>query len=218
MISVNHSDTSTRVAAGELPIIPPVLGLPATPPVPADRHPVKVYLARLNANSVRTMHTALNTAATHLTGGRLTAEHLPWGSLGYQHMMALRSALVPLYAPATANRILTAVRSVLKECRRLGYISLEQQMHVSDIPPIRGERVPKGRMLTPEELTKLFQKCAEDSGARGRRDAALLGILYGTGLRRTEAVNLDLQDYDAATGALYEFRVHSVHRSILLPP
>jgi site-specific recombinase XerD len=148
------------------------------------------------------MLTALNTAAWRLTSGRLTAEQLPWASLGYQHMMALRSALAQSYAPATANRILTAVRSVLKECRRLGYISLEQQMHASDIPPIRGERLPKGRMLTPDELAKLFHTCAEDLGPMGRRDAALLAILYGTGLRRTEAVNLDSQDYDPITGAL----------------
>jgi integrase/recombinase XerD len=195
-------DTSTRMVAVELPAIPNLLALPAAEPVPADRHPVKVYLSRLDLSSRRTMLTALNAAATRLTGGRLTAELLPWASLGYQHMMALRTALTQSYAPATANRILTAVRSVLKECRRLGYISLEQQMHASDIPPIRGERLPKGRALTSAEVTKLFQTCADDSGPMGRRDAALLAILYGTGLRRSEVVNLNLQDYDSTTGAL----------------
>jgi site-specific recombinase XerD len=148
------------------------------------------------------MLTALNAAATRLTSGRLTAEHLPWTSLGYQHMMALRTALTQSYAPATANRILTAVRSVLRECRRLGTISYEQEKRVSDIPPVRGERLPKGRMLTPDELSKLFRTCAGDLGPIGRRDAALLAILYGTGLRRSEVVGLDMCDYDATTGAL----------------
>src|SRR5919108_3049828 len=202
MLNMVHVDTSTRAVEVALPATPDTLLLPPAQAVPADRHPVKVYLARLDISSRRTMLTALNAAATRLTGGRLTAEHLPWASLGYQHMMALRTALTQSYAPATANRILTAVRSVLKECRRLGYISLEQQMRVSDIPPIRGERLPKGRMLTPAELAKLFHTCAEDVGPIGRRDAALLAILYGTGLRRTEAVNLDIQDYDIAIGSL----------------
>jgi site-specific recombinase XerD len=195
-------DTRTDLVGVGVAIIPASPLLPHAQAVPADRHPVKVYLARLDVRSRRTMLTALNSAAMYLTGGRLMAEHLPWASLGYQHMMALRTALTPHYAPATANRILTAVRSVLKECQRLGYISLEQQMRVSDIPSIRGERLLKGRMLTRDELAKLFCICAEDAGSIGRRDAALIAILYGTGLRRSEVVNLDLQDYDVITGAL----------------
>jgi integrase/recombinase XerD len=202
MLNVVNIDTSTRAVEVALPAIADARLLVPAQAVPADRHPVKVYLARLDLSSRRTMLTALNAAATRLTGGRLTAEHLPWATLGYQHMMALRTALTQGYAPATANRILTAVRGVLKECRRLGYISHEQQMRVSDIPPIRGERLPKGRMLTPNELAKLFRTCAEDLGPMGRRDAALIAVLYATGLRRSEVVGLDMCDYDATTGAL----------------
>jgi len=157
MVHVVSTDTSTRAVEVALPAIPDALLFAPAEAVPADRHPVQVYLARLDLSSRRTMRTALNAAATRLTGGRLTAEHVPWAALGYQHMMALRTALTQSYAPATANRILTAVRGVLKECRRLGYISLEQQMRLSDIPPIRGECLPKGRMLTPDELAKLFR-------------------------------------------------------------
>ena len=77
-------DTRTQAVAVEWPAIPDVLVLPPAQTVPADRHPVKVYLSRLDANSVRTMHTALNTAAMRLTGGRLMTEHLPWASLVLQ--------------------------------------------------------------------------------------------------------------------------------------
>jgi integrase/recombinase XerD len=156
MLNVVNIDTSTRAVDVALPAIPDTLLLSPAQAVSADRHPVKVYLARLDLSSRRTMLTALNAAATRLTGGRLTAEHVPWATVGYQHMMALRTALTQDYAPATANRILTAVRGVLKECRRLGYISHELQMHVSDIPPIRGERLPKGRMLTRRSLRSSF--------------------------------------------------------------
>ena len=36
----------------------------------------------------------------------------------------------------------------------------------------------------------------------GVRDAAVLGVLYGTGLRRSEAVRLDIQDFDSESGVL----------------
>jgi site-specific recombinase XerD len=114
----------------------------------------------------------------------------------------LRSWLAGRYAPSTGNRILTAVRGVLQECRRLGYMAHEQQIRAGDVPPIKGTRLPKGRMLTADELGHLFRACADDARPMGRRDAALLAVLYGAGLRRMEAVNLDVRDYDRATGAL----------------
>lgn len=75
----------------------------------------------------------------------------------------------------------------------------EQQIRAGDVPPIKGARLPKGRMLTADELGHLFRVCGEDARPMGRRDAA---VLYGTGLRRMEAVNLDVRDYDRIAGAL----------------
>jgi len=169
---------------------------------PPDRHPVAVYLARLAPSSRRPMRAALEDAARILTSAQLTAEQVPWQTLERPHLIALRSQLAASYAPATANRILTAVRSVLKECWELGYMSSEQQRRASTIPPIRGQRLPKGRMLSPDELGRLFEACAQDLSPAGRRDAAMLGLLCGAGPRRSELVNLDLGDYDPVTGAL----------------
>jgi site-specific recombinase XerD len=202
MNHVTAVETQAEAGGGEVVAIPDLGMLPSGESCPPDRHPVAVYLARLDANSRRTMRGALAIAATHLTGGRLTAERLPWASLDYQHLVALRSWLAGRYAPSTGNRILTAVRGVLRECRRLGYMTHEQQIRAGDVPPIKGARLPKGRMLMPDELRKLFQVCAEDAGPIGRRDAALLAVLYGAGLRRMEAVSLDVRNYDLVTGAL----------------
>lgn len=184
------------------PALPAVLAVePAA--LPLDRHPTAVYLAHLAAGSRRTMRAALETAAGLLSGGTLDGQTMPWWTLHYPHMTALRTQLIDrAYAPATGNRILAAVRGVLKESWRLGLMPLEQQVRACDVPPIRGSRVPKGRRLTERELTQLFTACAADPRPTGRRDAAMLALLYGAGLRRSELVNLDVRDYQPSTGTL----------------
>jgi integrase len=149
------------------------------------------------------MRAALENIADMVSAGRADALTLPWQELRYQHTTAIRAALAERYAPATANKMLSALRGVVKECWRLGYIGAEERDRACDLSPVRGKTLPKGRSLTSGERKALFDWCAEDEKpARGARDAALLAVLYVCGLRRGEVPGLDLSDFDPGTGEL----------------
>lgn len=185
---------------------PPALGaltlVDAAPAVALENHAPTVYLARLAPGSRRAMRGALQTIAGIVSGGALGADALPWGDLRYQHTAAIRAILAQKYAPAMANKCLSALRGVLKEAWRLKHIETEDYQRAVDIGPVKGERLQAGRMLSRGELQALFIACATGNGAAGARDAAILAVLAGAGLRRSEVVGLDRADYDAKTGSL----------------
>ena len=178
----------------------PIKSQELVPPLPPEKHPVAVYLARLGPGSRRTMIEALNNVAKLLTGGQLDAQNLPWPALRYQHTAAVRAKLAERYAPSTANKHVAALKGVLKECWRLGYMSAEDYARATDLQSVKGERLPAGRSLTLGEVGALFTATAKDATPAGARDAALLALLYGGGLRRSEVVGIDSQDY--ANGVL----------------
>jgi integrase/recombinase XerD len=170
-------------------------------PIPSDQHPVLVYIASLPSdNSRKNMTRHLNMIAGIL--GQLDAISVNWGAVKYQHVAAIRSTLMETYSPATVNVMLSALRGVLKETWRLGYISAEDYQRAVDIKNVKGETIPSGRDLKAGEFLALSHACYDDESAAGVRDSAIIGILYTTGLRRSELVELQLSDFDADTGKL----------------
>jgi integrase/recombinase XerD len=174
---------------------------PLATPSRVDQHPAAVYLARLAPGSRRAMQQALEVVAGALSGGRATVETFRWAELRYQHAQALRSAVAEKYSPASANKILSALRGVTTEAWRLGQLGAEDRERIAGVAGVKGSSPLRGRALKHGEIAALFGSCDRE-GAAGTRDAAILALLYGAGMRRSEVVGLRLSDYDAETGAL----------------
>ncbi|MEZ4590656.1 MAG: tyrosine-type recombinase/integrase [Chloroflexota bacterium] len=157
-------------------------------------HPVAVYLAGLSPSSRRTMAAALDTIAQLGLGNpEVTCWDIPWHKLRFQHTQVMRSALADQYAHTTANRMLSALRGVLKAAWKLGLMTAEEYQKAASVESIRGETLPSGRSLAAGELVGLLHACPPTP--LGIRDAAIISLLYGCGLRRAELVALDLQHY-----------------------
>lgn len=165
-----------------------------------DRHPVAVYLASLSRSSRRTMRGALRSIATILTG---VPDELgvPWHLVDYAHATRVRTKLSERLSPATANRMLAALKGTLKNAFRLGLVSAEHYTRATMVEPVRGSRLPKGRCLSSGELRAIFEVCDPETPA-GARNAALMALLFGAGLRRSEVVALDLDSFEGDSGKL----------------
>ena len=100
-------------------------------------------------------------------------------------------------APATVNRRLAALRSLVKLGRTMGLIpwSLEVPNEKA-----RAYRDTRGPGKTGFQL--LMGQINGRQDAKAQRDRAILRLLYDLGLRRAEVVHLDLEDVDLEAGTV----------------
>ena len=182
---------------GELVTIETGNGLAELAPMtPAAQNPALVYLASLGPGGRRAMRQMLDVIAGELTGGACNAETCPWGLMRFQHTAAVRAWLAERYAPATANKGLSALRGALKAAWQLGQMGAEDYQTAINVKAVKGSNEdPAGRALPRGELLALLGACAADISPAGIRDGAIIAILYACGPRRSELAALDLTDF-----------------------
>jgi site-specific recombinase XerC len=103
---------------------------------------------------------------------------------------------------ATANKQLSALRGVLKECWRLELVSAQDYQRAVDVENFSEHKPPAGRHVESGEITALIRVCRVDPGPAGARDGALLGVSFAAGLRVSELVGITLEDLNRETGEL----------------
>lgn len=157
-------------------------------PLPLDQNPALVYIGSLSTKSGQASQAQALRVIAQIV--QTTPNELDWSKLRYQHTAAIRSKLSQVYAPATANKMLSALRQTLKHARRLGQMSAEDYTNAVDLDPITGETLPAGREIAQDELKSLLEVCKLDNSPAGRRDAALVAVMYSAMLRREEAATL----------------------------
>ena len=84
---------------------------------------------------------------------------------------------------------------------RIGLVPTDEYQRATNVRNVRDSRLPAGRALDAGEITALFRVCADGTLA-GARDAAAFSLMLDCGLRRAEAVMVQLEDYDSESGAI----------------
>jgi len=160
--------------------------------VPSGRNPATVYLASLAPSGRQGIKWALQSIAKMFS---CPFDSMPWHELRYEHLAAIRSRLQDTeLAPSTINMTLYALRGVAKSAFNLKLMSADDYTRLCNVKPVRGDRVPKGRVLSVGEIGALLDTCA--GTPIGIRNAAIISIMYACGLRRDEVVSLDMEHFN----------------------
>ncbi len=104
-----------------------------------------------------------------------------------------------IFSSATVNLRLAAVRALAQEAADQGLLD---QAEAAAIRRVRGERVSGSRMgmwISKEELDRILLT-PDRSTLRGKRDYALLSVLFSTGIRRRELVELSVSTVQQRDG------------------
>jgi integrase len=174
----------------------------STPPAQAGRaqSPAEAYLDGLAEGSRRTMAESLDVVAGIIRKGA-NRTTLDWGSVTAADTVRVRAALSRKYRPATSRKMIAAMKGALRQAWRLGQLEAEQYQRAVALEPFRAVPPSPGRRVTAGELRALLEACAGDHTPRGRRDAAIIALLYA-GLRRREVAGLELAAFDIKGRAL----------------
>jgi integrase/recombinase XerD len=148
----------------------------------------------LAANSVDAYGRDLRRYAAHLQRLGVTS----WDAVGRGEIQAHLAELVRLgLSPRSQARALSAIRSLhaLLVAERLATLNPTDEVDA----PRPGRRLPE--LLSRDEIEALLS-APDPRRAPGRRDRAMLELLYATGLRVSELVTLHLNDVDLETRML----------------
>ena len=182
----------------------------------------EIYLLSLQSEQSRvTMSSLLNVVAAKLQKKKSHLD-VDWSKVTYEVILVLLSDLSSEgKSPATINVYLSALKGVAKEAWRKKIISVEDYQHIKEIKRIKGSRTTIGRALELDELNQLIDYCMMQDGVIAMRDAAVIALVYGAGLRRHEAANLMLSDLDIRSASLRVIgkgnkeRINALHNRIL---
>ena len=100
---------------------------------------------------------------------------------------------------ATINLHLSAIRRLADESAESGWLSPEHAIGIRRVKGVKRLGRKMGNWLTRNQAQELVN-AASNNSLRGWRDGAMLGLLLGCGLRRSEVVGLNLEQLQSREG------------------
>jgi integrase/recombinase XerC len=159
---------------------------------------------RRSPNTRRTYAKSLRDFFVTMTQGEPSPERIAWFlCLNRFEAIALvlryRAGLVEKgLKPATINVRLSAVKSLVNYARKIGKCDYT----LDDVEGLRAETYRDTSGVSPDGFKQITAAVNGDS-LKGKRDLAILRLLWDNALRRAEVCTLNIEDYQPGEGKLW---------------
>ena len=103
------------------------------------------------------------------------------------------------YAPSTINQRLSAIRKLAIEAADNGLMDAQLANGVARVKGVKSSGVRTGNWLTKDQAQRLLD-APDITTLKGLRDRAILAVMLGAGLRRSEVANLTFEHIQQREG------------------
>ena len=181
--------------------------------IPGDNSYASI-IARSNSESPAQVYVKKHTSSESQRVARSKAESVAfllgysdpnlirWERVTYSDAINLRAQLLTAknqqglpISPATANHTIIAFRQMAKIAWLMGLIDHNHHAVLKSLEPARGTREKIRDLPMPKDIETLIDACFEDPTPAGARDAAIIILAFGAGLRRSEITNIIYPDH-----------------------
>ena len=165
-----------------------------------DANPVTAFLQYLAAERGASAHT-LRSYASDLAELATFLRSVKVSSVLAADARTLRAYLASLHGRGLAKSSISRKLATVRSCYR--FLARRELIEANPARQLVSPRLPRRlpSVLPKDESKELLDAPAEDTLA-GRRDRALLELLYASGLRVAECCGLDLEDIDRRHGTV----------------
>jgi integrase len=165
--------------------------------------PAQAYVgAQRTEQSKKSVRYRLDRIARFLSNGLQDADSYNWSRIRYSDARRISNHLISSSSASNTHAHLVAIRGMVRELwanHKLAYEEMKRILCIKS-PPQRTVVQEEEETVSHETLMKVIAACGVTK--RGLRDAALLAVLGGAGLRRSEAVHLAVSDYHGGSTIL----------------
>ncbi|MBC8951062.1 integrase/recombinase XerC [Xenorhabdus sp. TS4] len=157
-------------------------------------NPATSYLIRLRSKqSQKTMRSCLSTVVKLFRAADPFS--FDWSILDRDSVqLVLQKLIIEKKTPNSINLVLSAIKGVAEEARASRIIDSDTYQDIRSIRRIRGNRIGRGRSLSSKEISMIYQYVDSINTATAIRDAAIISLMLGCGLRRAEVTLLEYRD------------------------
>ena len=192
--------------------------LDATPGRSPSLNPAVLYVLSLGTDRSRKSMAFVIAQIGEKLGCRDIAQ-FPWQLVNYDWVIAYRATLSALgLKPSTINLHLSALRGIMRQAWLKKLIPLEEYVAVREVKCVRGSSLSRGRALSHTEIANLVCLSKDTETKAGLRDAALIALAVGCGLRRAEIQGLRLDQIDRRQNRILVFGKGQKERWVFPPP